>query len=415
MPRVSFAPSVWRGRVRHPQCDTRKGVVSRAGSVERAVPATNMRLLAILLLVCGSAIGQNGPGEPPVRDLIPVFDVHFSTDSAVSVPLLADYGFGVVRQCGAHGLPYIWLLSQNGMEVAGFTADGIATFETSKMTDVPEPRTGKFFVSESGVYVLVTGLENARKETVTETDENGKVLGHRTQTTGEPHQYIARFGTDGSYKGAIELDLPFKAYQIAAFESGNFLIAGLDGQKQPRVAAVNSSGQLQTFVELDKDASGRPKSAQAAFKKSLGDDASMDVVAMFAQFVPYHGNVLLVRSRTSTPIYEIRDGGDARAVKVKAPNGFVVDGMIPSDKGEWLVEFFKPVAGGSLTEGERAVYSVDPESGKLLNQYRFKDKDVYVACGYQDGFFGFRQQEKRLSMLRGKAEPAQPAATGEVQ
>lgn len=270
------------------------------------------------------------------------------------------------------------------------------------MTEIPEPSVGDFFVSDSEVYILVTGIKNAKEETFTEIHHGKEV--RRTRKIGETHQYIARFSTDGSYKGAVSLDFPFRVIQIAAFDSGSFLIAGVDNNKVPRVAELDSSGQLQNYIKLDKDITDRQKATETAFKKTFGLDASADIIAMYAQFRPYHGNILLVRIHTDTPIYEIRDGGEARAVKVKAPEGFALERMVPSDGNDWLIEF---ASSGSIAKGERVLYEVSAENGQLLRQYRVTDPDLKLACRCQDDFVAFREiknsteKHESLKVLRG--------------
>jgi hypothetical protein len=54
-------------------------------------------------------------------------------------------------------------------------------------------------------------------------------------------------------------------------------------------------------------------------------------------------------------------------VRIKAPDGFIIDRIIPSDSNDWLIEFFKPIAGGSFTEGERACFSVNPGEREFIN------------------------------------------------
>ncbi len=67
-------------------------------------------------------------------------------------------------QCDANGNPYVKTVGTDGLEILGFTAKGAITFSISQMTDVPEPSVESLSVGSSGIYLLVDGLENARKE-----------------------------------------------------------------------------------------------------------------------------------------------------------------------------------------------------------------------------------------------------------
>ena len=196
---------------------------------------------------------------------------------------------------------------------------GVVAFATNQMTGVPEPKVVNFFTGLS-LYVLVTGIENARNEEVVDRDEQGRET-KRLETKGELRDYIARFDRDGSYRGSMKLDSNFHPVQLAAFDSGSLVIAGLDENRIPRIGLLNSSGQLLKYLKLPKDITDTSKSAERSFARS-GLPAPVDVIAMFAQFYSNRGNVLLVRAGTATPIYEIRESGEVRAVRVKIPKWF---------------------------------------------------------------------------------------------
>jgi hypothetical protein len=361
--------------------------------------------LATLLLCVSVTAQQKVPPAKPSPPAVPVFDVKLSLDPNLSVGLPDDMP-AISTQCDADGNPYVYTFGPSGRQILGLTPKGVITFATNQMTDIPEPAAGDFFVADSAVYVLVTGIEYARKDEVAYKDEAGQET-KQLETKGESGDYIARFDSDGSYRGALKLDAGFHPIQVAAFGSGNFVLAGLDEGKTPRVGLFNSSGQLVKYLELAKDITDRPKSAEKSFEHS-GLHASVDVIAMFAKFYSYHGNVLLVRAGNTTPIYEIRESGEVRAVRVKAPNGVAIDHLIPSDHN-WFIDVRK----GSLEEKTDTIYEVSPETGELLREYRIESEDRLkedLSCVIQDSFSGIRHQQGRLTVLRGVAEPAKRKA-----
>jgi hypothetical protein len=242
------------------------------------------KLLLATALLCASATAQQiQPKAPPAKPSpppVPVFDVQLSPDPNLSISL-PDNMLMHSEGCDADGNPYVKTFGSAGMQVFGFTGKGLVTFETSKMTDIPEPSLRNLFVSSSGIYVLVTGLENVRNEEVTVKNADGQES-KRVEKKGESRDYIARFDLDGSYKGALKLDSDFHPMQLATFDSGTFVVAGMDQNKTPRVGLLNSSGQLLKFLQLPKDITDRPKSAQKSFAAS-GQSASVDVIAMLSQ------------------------------------------------------------------------------------------------------------------------------------
>src|SRR5262249_26196038 len=156
----------------------------------------------------------------------------------------------------------------------------------------------------------------------------------------------------GSYRGSLKLDSNFHPMQLAAFSSGTFLIAGLDEDKIPRVGLFNSGGKLVKYLQLPRDITDDAKRAGEAFASS-GLSASANVIALLSQLYPYNENVLLIRSGSVTPIYEIRESGEVRPVRVKIPNGLTVDYLIPSDRN-WFLD----VRTSPLAHESDAVYEI---------------------------------------------------------
>jgi hypothetical protein len=129
---------------------------------------------------------------------------------------------------------------------------------------------------------------------------------------------------------------------------------------------------------------------------------------MFAQFHAYNGNMLLVRAAIETPIYEIRESGEVRAVRVKLPSGLTMDHLIPSSQN-WLIDVRKSV----LADESETIYEISPESGEPLRLYRIENKaglKEALACEGQGTFTGIRHQSGRLTVLRGTAELAKQKA-----
>jgi len=379
--------------------------------------------LAVLILT-GVAVTQTAPpkavASPPVPPPNPTLIIKLTAEPRVSIPVPDENWPAISAQCSPDGSPYV-STHLGGMDIAEFTHSGVVTFPANKVNDVPEPHFADFFVSDSGVYVHVTGLENVHNEELQFTDSITGKQHSEWVRRGEPRDYIAQFSTDGSYKSAVKVDVPrFTAYQIAAFDSGNFLVAGVDDQKVPRIALLNPSGQIVKYIELPKDITENSKSAQNVLK-AWNVTTDIGAAALFAQFVPYRQNVLFIRSMMDTPIYEIRDGGEVHTIKVKPPSGYRMGSVIPSDRN-WLIEFEKPIPGGDFGAAERRVDEVNPETGEFLHSFELAadsrtstKMERGISCWYQNTFSAIRYKQGQLTLYSGTVEAAKsaPAADGD--
>ena len=371
-------------------------------------------------LLCVAAQGQSKSTKPVQstdsavsKPAIPVFDVKLTPDPDLSAPY-DDRMPSNSEGCDAAGAPYIrvFKLIPRDISVLRLGPKEIVTFSVNKITEVTEPTAVDDFVSGSNLYMLVEG--DAHKEKIVKQLEDGSQEVY-WETKGEPRSYIARFDSDGSYKGVLKLDLPFHPTRLSGFESGGFVAAGFDESKLWRVAMLDSSGGLLKYVDFPREKEKSPeKSFQHSFG-STGDSAAISgMFAALASFFPYRNNVLYVRGHSGAPIYEIMESGEVREVKIKSPSGYAADGFIPSDRN-WLVIFGQT---GKLPSKEHSdLYEVEMGTGELLREYRVEqyarlsEADQEIACVYQGEFRGFRHQKGKLTMLRGTPEPArnQPA------
>jgi len=276
------------------------------------------------------------------------------------------------------------------------------TFLASQMTDIPTPSAHGAFISESAVYVGADSIENPEQQVETLEDEEGHKLTLR-RTTGKRHQYIARFDKDGTYKGVIKLDLPFYVYTFAAFGSGTLVAQGMDENEIPRIALLDSSGQLIRYLQLEKDMTA----VSEVPKKELnygGGSADPGAIVMDSRFIPSQTGILFLRSLASMRVYEIQESGEVRAVKIKPPEGYDVEELITSDRN-WLVRFRRPNPNGVWSDAEHSLFEVDPKNGDLLGEYRVKAPDTGVSCFFDNEFWALRNKDGKLTVARGVAEP----------
>jgi len=304
-------------------------------------------------------------------------------------------------------LMFKWrIVPPHSSEVLQFDPKGIVTFETSKITDIVEPKWVADFISDTTLYMLIEG--DTRTEQVTSKPEwaDGKDA-VSWETRGEPRYYIAQFDSDGSYKGALKLDLPFRPTRLSGFQSGSFLTTGFDENNIFRVALLDSGGQFLRYIEFPKE---KPEAAEKTVERSMGLTASAEVASMtlsgLASFFPYQGNVLYVRGRSGAPIYEISPGGEAKTVKIKAPEGYAVEYLLPSDRNWFVVSTER----GTYTQAKSVVYEVNPSSGEFLGRYfaegsgrtkAVSEGQSDLACVYEGEFVSVRHENGKLSVLHG--------------
>jgi hypothetical protein len=317
------------------------------------------------------------------------------------MPWSKDWATPSQGDCDGDGNLYVWSWPP-GQGLVGFTPKGIVPFLTGQMNDIPTPFAHGGFVSQSAVYVGVDGIENPEQEDKTVEDAQGHKLKLR-KTKGEQHRYIARFDKDGAYKGALKLGLPFYVAVFAAFESGTMVAQGLDENKIPRIGLLDSSGQLIRYLPLEKDMSA----ASEIPKKEIsygGAQADAGSIVMTSTFTPSNSKMLFLRSLASMRVYEIQESGEVRAVKIKAPDGYDVEGLTATDRN-WLVSFRKPNPNGVWSDAQHSLFEVDPESGELLREYRVKAPDTGVSCFFNGEFWALRNSDGKLTVAHGGAEP----------
>jgi hypothetical protein len=364
------------------------------------------KVLALLLLCASGATQTKGPKtkhdvpKPPP----PIFEIKLSEDADfATMPWANDWPDPGSGNCNGDGNLYVWKWPP-GQGLAGFTPKGIVSFASDKMSDIPTPIAAREFISQSGVYLGVEGTENPKQETEILEDQEGRKLElHRT--TGEKHSYIARFDKDGTYKGGIKLDLPFYAYTLAAFASGGLVAQGLDENKIPRVALLDSSAQLIRYLQLSKDMSAVSEIPKEDLKLDDGTTAAdVAVVAMSSNFTAFNGKILFLRSLAGSRVYEIQESGQVRMVTIKPPASYGIEGLVATHKN-WLVSFRKPNLNGMWSDAEHSLFEVDPQNGDLLREYRVKPPDTGVSCFFEGKFWAVRRGDAKLTVVRGSAEP----------
>jgi hypothetical protein len=379
------------------------------------VACSSVRNLTFVLSVVTCSMAQSalhppGPATsaPPVKlSLVVASTVQVPTLPAESItePIFCDLGGSIVFRLAMPdtGVGDPISVSRDGKTVISFTRQ--------KINDVSRPEVMSMFPSGSGVYILTRGTVLIGGETKWRTP-TGEVQIHPATKSST---FVARFERDGTYGGAVLLDLPFKPLHLGVFENGDFLIAGAEpSTDEPRVAIVGPNGQLRRFVELkgdvhaqtdsdiaarDKDPTALPRSKpwRGAFAESLRD------VVSNSQIVKDGPNLLLFRPMNG-PVYSISAGGEVQVHKLKMEGDYRLF-TIRADRNSWIVELIHEVPHGG--GDEFATYAFDRESGSPLREYFFPtDLGWGLACADGDEFTFVMADDVGTSLKLVKLTPA---------
>lgn len=126
----------------------------------------------------------------------------------------------------------------------------------------------------------------------------------------------------------------------------------------------------------------------------------------FGSFFPYQDSVLYVRGRSGAPIYRISPGGEARVVRITAPEGYAVEYLLPSDRNWFVVSAEQ----GKFTDARSFVYEVNPSSGEFLRRYvvegsghtkSVSEGQSDLACFHEGAFVSVRHQDGKLTVMHG--------------
>jgi hypothetical protein len=211
-------------------------------------------------------------------------------------------------KCGPEGLIYVRFavaglesavtsIKENGKDVSSTRLSEIPDFSENDLYD---------FAPASGQVFLLSG---------------------KGRPDGPTTYYVSRFKADGAYISSTVIDIGFRPdfepREIAAFPSGNLLIAGMvkghDVPFIPFAAIFTDAGQFVRQVDLkgdltDKDA--KKESSDASFSPAQQIRNLLEV--SFLQTAD-DGNIYLMRHTPSGPVFVVSPGGSVRRVPLTPP------------------------------------------------------------------------------------------------
>jgi hypothetical protein len=300
------------------------------------------------------------------------------------------------------------------MDLKSISPNGksVVTFSTDKIVDVSNPEAGAFFIGESTLFLRVTGEEDFKPFHASGRTPQGRVVESSGQKGSRTYEYIAKFDLDGTYRGVIKLDLPFRPLQIAAFNPKGFLVSGMDDvAREPRLALVRWNGQFERYVQLPSKESD-PKDGSEALQSRFGrDDRGWAVSG--TQLTSYEGKVLLQRIEGPL-VYEIASSGEVRAIRLRIPQGFSLYALRAGEE-RWIAQVTRRRTDGNGLES--ATYAFHPETGEVIEKYLFNEPvGLGLACVTKDEVVFIKQDEQRnLVIWRAVRATAAQSKTSTVQ
>lgn len=268
--------------------------------------------------------------------------------------------------CTTDGTIFFRMAGQSGLSpLMSVSSDGkqIVQFDKRKITGIDNPETADFFALDSDVYMLV--------QTSTR-PSNASSFGEIKPGVGKAsgiYRFIAHFRRDGTYAGAVALDIPFNPIEFGAFPNGTFLVAGISSEHKLRLALVGPNGQFRNDLDV-------PRDAELMYRDN---DNEMHIVSDGP-------NLLLFRPRQQVPIYSVAPSGEIRSVKAGLSCGFAVSD-VKSNGSVWIVQ------SGGVT------HAVDPMTGKLVARHIYPNSfGIYPACANKTGLTFLTRENDKLML-----------------
>lgn len=366
------------------------------------------------LLLVALAAAQDSPDARQQAAGIPL--VQLQSAYTREVPFVAMDAISTPIVCASDGSSFVQLVRINTQSASSAMGDILAIsrqgdqvvqFGLSKINDITEAVDLNLAVSDSDLYLLVRGSIPKNKILTFRKPDGGTFR----QQAAQVEEYVARFKKDGSYLGAVRLEIPFAPLQLGVFPGGDFLIAGYEKNTfEPRIALVKSSGQFQRWVELPGDLHGKGDSAAEADSVDKVDKKDSDPAALprfgktfndnlaFAvhtsMIIADGRNMLLLRPGYKVPVFSVSPGGEVKAIHLEMPDGYALADLKVAN-GKWIAIYTRRRQEGNGLQIETV--ALDPATGKMTAQYTYSHSlGLAAACVSQEQISFLTTQDTKL-------------------
>ena len=325
---------------------------------------------AVLLQLIAAACALAQSSEAPQ---IALREQRIELTNTVSLPGLPDTGMlGYPSTCSSDGDIYLGelIFDEKGGQLSPIP-DLFKVSPTGEVKHIPMPIPKGFKDLDSSSFFAGRGILVAVIPASRPVDEQG-AQAHPGTT-----YFLSVTDADGGHPRVIRLDLSFNVSKAAAFDSGGFVVLGMDQKTfRPVIAMLNDDGQfdkyLDVFPKTDEPAAG--KEAEATAEKARQQTVFYSIGAV--QFAPWGSDILMAAPGIdNSSVYHIRASGEVERISIKLPNGEQLRRALGSGgKDDWVVLSRSAKSAKKMAEThlvvnpEEFLYEVNPRSGEVLRK-----------------------------------------------
>lgn len=363
--------------------------------------------IAVALLLIVQCFGQESPppAVAPQPEKPRVTRTALEVESITDIPFVTSPFIAAPVVCGGDRSIFVRTASSGAVgNLIAISSDGkwTTSFDLNKMTDIVDPSATTFFVRDVEVYLLVRGsLLEGELRRLRRPDGSLETQPLHSDT----RYYVAHFKSDGTYMGAVSLDIPMVPLQIGVFQNGDFLIAGTTkDRQQARVALVKSNGQFDRFIELkddirireEADPTGADPAALPRIGKRFGEGFA-DAVRV-STIIGDGRNLLLVRKGQNSPVFSISAGGKVESTRLNVPDGYRL-WDIRTTRDFWVALYMHRISDAAGVEFSSM--AIEPNTGKVLEAYSYERFPGFgLACTDGIEFSFLIRDDNKLRVLK---------------
>ncbi len=217
--------------------------------------------------------------------------------------------------------------------------------------------------------------------------------------------YVVGYSNDGSFKSKVRLEADFfTPYQIAVFDSGEFLLSGTQGKfdRVPFTGVFGPDGHLikKIYEPEDEESRQKAESGDPNFRSDY-TNAGNTFVWYGDAVAGSDGNVYLLRSTSPALLYVISSKGEVvRKLRIESGSSGLVARTLRAGRGKLAISFLERYS----TKGMIEVVDLQ---GNLLASVFSDNETIYPGhpgC-YSSGAFVFISGDANHEMHLYKAEP----------
>ena len=273
----------------------------------------------------------------------------------VAAPGIANALTAVPTRCDAHGDVYLRIASAPDVShqlLARIGRDGsMATFNAEKVTDTPlrDWFFQDFAITSDAVWLLGTMPSKANSTL----------------------NYLLQFNLQGDYKRSLQLESDFDMEQLAVFDTGDFLVSGIERIGRDTLKAVTAMFDRQGRFLKRILTAAQSKQADKEEPPSTSDPTAVSANITLGTSESYGGEIYVLRASAPPVVLVISSGGTvARQFVLEPPSPDARPGEMRVAQGQIAVEFLKPKSDGKpLKSGEPVFYDFSQAEYVVYNAF----------------------------------------------